>query len=430
MTSIHTMKRLLRGAGLAAALAVVAAGCDLDSLLDVEPVDRVPAEGLTTQANADLLVNGAIADFECAYGAYVTLSGVVSGELINATPTASHWPAERRDFSDEADQAQYATSGCTGLGIYVPLQRARWSAENILFALQGWTDAELTDLGFDRQELIATAAAYAGYSYVLLGEGFCSLAINQSGELMPAEVFDSAVVRFTTAIAAAEAAGDEDLEMLARVGRARAYLNLGEGANAVADAEQVTEGFEWVTETASDFSTRVNRVFAWNGPAPLGGSSVSIGEEYRTFQHMGVDDPRVPVSDFIRTDEDGLTPLYFQLKYEALDDPLPLATYEEAQLIIAEVELGAEAVLIINRLHEAAGIPGTFVSTNDAEILAHVLQERQAELWLEGHRFNDIERHDVPLTPAPGTPYRKGLSYSDARCFPLPFVEIRNNPNV
>lgn len=429
MTYIDAMPRLLKGVALALLLAVSAAGCDLDSLLEVDPVDRVPAEGLTTPTNAQLLVNGAIADFECAYGAYVALSGVVAQELIDATQTAARWPAERRDFTGEADQSQYATFGCEALGIYEPLQTARWSAENILTALEGWTEAELADLGFDRDELIAKAAAYAGYSNLLLAEGFCSLAIDISDERTPTQVFERAVGHFSTAIAAARAAGEEDLEHMALVGRARTYLNLGQGANAVADAELVPAGFEYVAETSGDFSVRANRIFAQNGPPPVGGSALSIGEEYRAFQHMGVDDPRIEVSDSIRTENDG-TDIYFQLKYESLSDPIPLATYEEAQLIIAEVELGPTAVAIINQLHMDAGIPGVFASTDDAAILAHVLEERRAELWLEGHRFNDIERHNLPLVPEPGTAYRKGQTYEDARCFPLPFVEIRNNPNI
>jgi hypothetical protein len=430
MMSIKNWKRLLQGATLAAGLAVVATGCDLDSLLDVQPVDRVPAEGLTTPANAELLVNGAVADFECAYGAYVALSGVVAHELIDATQTAARWPADRRDFDDDAGQAQYATFGCTGLGVYIPLQTARWSAENILTALQGWTDAELAEVGFDRQELLATAAAYAGYANLLLAEGFCNMAIDLSGTLAPSDIFNRAIGHFTTAIAAAQAAGMDDVLNMAYVGRARAYINLGQDANAVSDASQVPAGFEYVADTGAEFSVRFNRVFTQNGDEDAnGGSALSVGEEYRSFQHWGVDDPRVPVSDFIRTENEG-TDLYYQEKYTSLSDPLPLATYEEAQLIIAEAQLGQTAVDIINALHADAGIPANFSSTDDAEILAHVIEERQAELWLEGHRFNDIERFNLALDPAPGTTYRKGGVYEDARCFPLPNVEIRNNPNI
>lgn len=426
--AISTLGRFLRLAGLSFALVLAGAACDIDELLEVDPVDRIPAEGLTEPVNAELLVNGAIADFECAYGAYVALSGVVAGELDDATQTAARWPADRRDFSQTSYQDQYGTFGCTGLGVYVPLSTARWSADNILSALQGWTDAELAEFGFDRQELIAKAAAYAGYSYLLLGEGFCSMALDEGPRMTPNEIFQLAVERLTTAMEAAQAAGASDIATMAQLGRARAYLNLGNESNALADAQAIPAGFEFTTDASGDFSVRSNRIFAQNGPPPLGGTSLSVGEAYRTYTHFGAADPRVPVSDYIRTNNDG-TDLYYQLKYEALDDPLPLATYDEAQLIIAEIQGGQTAVDIINDFHDAAGLPD-FSSSNEAEIQAHLIEERRAELWLEGHRFNDVERLNLPLVPEAGTAYRKGLAYGDYRCFPLPDIEVRNNPNI
>ncbi len=429
----HTMTstRISRGARVALLglfFAFASTACDLDNLLDVDPVDRIPAEGLTVPANAGLLVNGAMADFECAFGAYVALSGVVAGELTDATQTAARWPADRRDFSQLSYQSQYGTFGCTGLGVYVPLSTARWSADNILTALESWSDADVEEFGFDRQELIARAAVYGGYSYLLLGEGFCSMAIDEGSELTPQQVFETAVARFTTALQAAQAVGRTDLVNLARVGRARAYLNLGQAANALTDAQAVPAGFVFSASTSGDFSVRHNRIFAQNGPDPLGGSALSVGEGYLNYLHYGEEDPRVPVSDFIRVNSDG-TDLYYQEKYTSLSDPIPVASYDEAQLIIAELQGGQTAVDIINAFHEAAGLT-PFAGGTEAEILAHVIEERRAVLFLEGHRFNDIERHMLPLVPAAGTPYRKGLTYGDYRCFPLPDIEIRNNPNI
>lgn len=433
LTRTISMDRLRRfwSVGLALALAIPVAACDVNDLLDVDPVDRVPADGLTTPANAQLLVNGAIADFECAAGAYVALTGVMAGEMTDATPTSSRWHVDRRFFDDAGDEEQYATAGCTGLGIYTPLSTARWSAENILAALQGWTDDEVGEFGADRQELIAQAAAYAGYSYILMAEGFCSMAIDLSVEKTPAEVFGLAIEDLNTAVTAAQAAGRDDLVNLARVGLARAYRGLDQGANAVAAAQQVPAGFVYEIETASDFGVRNNRIFSQNGPAPLGGTALSVGLEYRTYTHYGAEDPRVPVSDSQGMDDDGLTPLFFQLKYDALDAPIRLASYDEAQLIIAEFEGGATAEGIINAFHADAGLlPVLFIGMSDSEILAHVIAERQSVLWLEGHRLEDVERYDLARQPAPGTPHRKGQAYGDARCFPLPDVEIRNNPNV
>ena len=408
------------GALLACGLLLLPVGCG--DLLEVEPPDLIPADGLAGPENAEILLNGAIGDFECAFGAYVTLTGVMAHEMIDATQTASRWPYDRRNVIPT--DALYGTSACTGMGIYTPLSTARWSADYILENLQGWTDAEVEN----RQEFIAKAAAFSGYAHLLLAEAFCSVAIDLSGELSSSTVTEMAVARFDTAIQAAQAAGATDILNLARVGRARAFLGLGQGASALADAQAVPEGFEWAATASGDFSRRANRIFAQNGLGSSAGTALSVGEEYREMTYNGVPDPRVPVSDFIKVNTDG-TDLYLQLKYESLSDPLPIATGDEAKLIVAEVEGGQTAVDIINAFHAAAGLdpfPGGSVS----EIAAQVIEERNRELWLEGHRFFDIRRLNLPLFPAPGTPYRKGGTYGNNICFPLPDVEVRNNPNV
>lgn len=431
MTAMHRLRRFLKAAALGLALTTGLAACDVNDLLDVEPVDQVPADGLTTPQNARLLVNGAIADFECAYGSYVALTGVLSGEMIDATSTAARWDVDRRLFDAPSKEAQYATFGCTGLGVYTPLSTARFSSENILKALREWTDAELAALGHDRDELIAEAAAYNGYTYLLLAEGFCSAAIDLSEEMMPAQLFAIAVERFEEAEAAANAAGRADLVNLALVGQARAYRGLDNGAAAVAAAEQVDPGFRYDAETATDFSVRQNRIFASNGPQPLGGQGLSVGWQYHHYDHFGAADPRVAVSDSIGLGPDQTTPMFYQEKYTELDDPIRIASYDEAQLIIAEFEGGATAEAIINDFHADAGLPPVdFSGMTDAQILDHVIAERRSVLFLEGHRAEDVERYNLPQFPAAGTPHRKGQAYGDARCFPLPDVEIRNNPNI
>lgn len=414
---------LARGALIVLGLAVATSGCDVNELLDVEPPDLIPAEGLATPENAELLVNGAIGDFDCAFGAYVALGAVMAHELIDATQTASRWPYDRRNLTS-AD-ALYGTFGCTDLGIYIPLSTARWSADNILGHLQEWTDQEVEG----RQRLIALAAAYSGYAHLLIGEAFCTTAIDLSAELSSQEVLQRAIQRLDLAAQAAQAAGDDDILNFARVGRARAYLNLEQGADALANAQQVPPSFEWVATASGDFSRRANRIYAQNGDGPTGGTALSVGEQYRNLEYNGAPDPRVSVSDFIRVNADG-TDLYYQYKYNALSDPLPIATGDEAQLIIAEVQGGTTAVNIINAFHERANLDPFAATASAAEIAEHVIQERSRELWLEGHRFHDIRRLTLPLAPAPNESYRKGGLYGTDRCFPLPDVERRNNPNV
>jgi hypothetical protein len=420
MSNVTYRARLVTGPLALAGLLLFPAACG--DLLDVEPPDLIPAENLADAANAELLVNGAIGDFECAYGAYVALTAVMAHEMLDATQTAARWPYDRRNVNPK--DALYGTSSCEGLGIYTPLSTARYSADFILDKLRGWTDSEVED----RTRLIALAAAYSGYAHLLLAEAFCSVAIDLSAALSSQDVLQRAVARFDEAISAAQSAGASDVLGFARVGRARAYLDLGQTGSALADAQAVPADFVWNASASGDFSRRANRIYAQNGEGSTGGTALSVGEAYRDVTFNGQPDPRVAVSGFIRVNTDG-TDLYFQQKYTSLDDGLPIATGVEALLIAAEVQGGQEAVAIINDLHAAAGLDA-FSGGSEAEIQAQVIEERRRELWLEGHRFHDVRRLELPLVPEPGTSYRKGGLYGSDRCFPVPDVEVRNNPNV
>ena len=97
-----------------------AAGCDLfNNALEVQNPSNIPASGLETPGNAQLLVNGAVADFECAAGAYVVMGGLITDELRDATQTADRFPYDRRTMA--SSDRRYAVNTCIGLGVYTPL---------------------------------------------------------------------------------------------------------------------------------------------------------------------------------------------------------------------------------------------------------------------------------------------------------------------
>ena len=424
MNSTHRVWRRAAAVLIALSLLLPAAACDVfDSLLSVEAPSRIPAEELESPGSIGLLLNGAKADFECAYGSYVVMSGFLAGELTDATQTAARWPYTRRVVA--ANDAIYGTAACASLGVYKGLSTARWDAETVLGRLEAYTDAQVQN----RTVLIATAAAYSGYSHLLLGEGFCSgvlldEALEPSGEVPREQLLERAVLRFTRAIDAAQAAGSAPMLNLARVGRARAYLDLGRKAEAAADARLVPAGFVYHATFSTIDARRYNRVYSQVNQTEL----ASIGEEYRALRHMGVADPRVEVVNTGRVATDG-TPLFRQTRYDGLEAPIPMASYDEARLILAEAEGGQTAVDVINAFHARAGLP-SFASSDAAEILEHVLAERQAVLFLTGHRLFDVARHGLTRVPAAGTPYPKGGSYGTDTCFPLPEVERLNNPKI
>jgi hypothetical protein len=104
-----------------------------------------------------------------------------------------------------------------------------------------------------------------------------------------------------------------------------------------------------------------------------------------------------------------------------------LASWVEAQLIIAEVMGGQTAVDIVNVLHQRAGLPA-FSSSDPAEIAAQVREERRRELFLEGHRINDLLRFGLPF---PSGPHPIGGNvHGTTTCLPLPLVERTGNPNI
>jgi len=399
----------------------------LDKGLEARAPDKIETSTLEIPANAGLIVNSAIGNFECALKMYIVDAAMGSGEFMDATPTAANWPFDRRDTDPTAD-TRYATNGCDVYGIYTPIQVARGTADRALELLQGWSDAEVAN----RQDLIAKAAAYAGYARILLGEGFCEAAINLGPKLTSNEVFASAEAMFTTAITAAQAAGNQQILNMAYVGRARARLDQGNKAGAAADAALVPSGFVINATSENAPGIRQNRVQIFNQSR-----LVSVGATYRNMTVAGpsgpVPDTRVAVTNTGLNGSDNRTPLYVQTKYATSTSPIPIASYKEAQLIIAEVQQGQTAVNIINNLRAASGLP-PFSSTDPTAIANEVTEARKRELFLEGQHFYDVRRLNLPLDPPAGIPYStvylKGGNYGSARCFPLPDVERLNNPNI
>jgi hypothetical protein len=401
-----------------------------DNPLDVVTTSRIPAENIETPANAQLLIDGAIADFECAYASYVVQSATVGEEFIYAQQTADRTPPDARRTT--LNDPRYATFACTALGIYGPLQTARSSAETILSYLKGWTDAEVPT---NRTNLIGIAAAYAGYSYVMLGEGFCTMAvsrinpdrsINYGGEIQRDSVFKIAINRFTESIAAAQTASNTDIVRMATLGRARAKLNIGDYAGAKADAQQIPPGYVKNATYSDAIARRVNLVWQDNS---VTSRASSIGIPYRTLN-----DTRVPVVNGNFTTAATGVMHFYQTKYATGSAPIPLATYEEAQLIIAEADIRANSLgtaLPILDASRARGGQGAFTGTTQSEYLAELVDQRRRELFLESHHLGDIIRFSIQVTPAAGTPYHfGGGAYGTQTCFPLPAAERQNNPLI
>jgi hypothetical protein len=393
-------------------------GCE--RLLEVEAPSQVLASELENPSNASLIVSGVVADFECALAHYILVGGLLGTELRDSQQTAAQWDYDRRTIT--ADGGWYATSTCNDrMGAYAPLSTARWTADNAIKKLEAWTDAEVQN----RTRLIATAAAYSGYAHVLMGEAFCSAAFDSGPELSRQQVFQRAEERFTKAIAAAQQSGATDLLNLARVGRARARLNLGQASSAATDAVEVPANFVFNARYNAASGRSSNNVNVQN----VRNRNVTIEAPFHDVRWQGVKDPRVTVVNTGVRGPDQQSIMWTASKYASDASSIPIARGTEALLIRAEAVGGQTAVQIINQLHTAAGIP-PFASTDPAQIRAQIIEERQREFFLEGHHLGDLIRYNIPLSPAVGAPWHNGAVYGDTRCMPLPDVERLNNPTL
>lgn len=419
-----------------------------DNLLDVEAPGRVGFGTLGSPANAVLLVNSARISFECAFGNYVVVGGLMGNELEDSQLAAAYWDFDRRSLN--AAGGQYATGDClggtvSGHGVYQTLHTAVFMGDTAVAILEGFSDAQVAN----RAELIATASAYAGYAVLLLGEAMCESPLRGSSAFSKNQLFQGAETRFSRALLGASAT----ITNFANMGLARARLNRGDNVGALAAAQTIPVGFAYNATYATTGDRESNRVERTN----VFGRQTSVQQEFKSLsvnangtlgQGGATPDPRVVTVNSGVVAPDQTTIHWRQQKYTARNQPIPIARYAEAQLIIAEIQGGLAAVNIINALRAPRGIPAwTPINVNDAnEILRMIIDERFRELFLESQHYYSLRRYQAiaaarGLTtdqlnpnarhmPLAGTAFKHGGIHGTQTCAPLPDAERLNNPNI
>lgn len=424
------LARVLHGAVVP--LLILTGACTEVTALKQDNPGQLSAATIYVPSNAQLLVNGAISDFECAFSRYVVGSGLFSDELSNAIGSVSNYNYDRRTIQTiEA----YGTATCGSNQqppIYTTLSVARASADTVAARLQEWTDAQMPT-GVNRTRLIGQSLAYSGYSVLLMGESMCSAAINLSPELTPAQLFAEAKTRFDAAVTAATTANDATTLNFALLGRARTLLNQKNAAAAATDAAKIPAGFVINISTDATNVRRQNFSFLtinqniWS----------TVDASFRNLTIGGAPDPRVAVTNTGRAGTAQGSQVWTPDKYPVITTVMPITRWAEAQYIIAEARVAAGdlngAAAAINAVRATrAGLP-TYSATGQtaAEVTAQIVEERRRELFLEGHRLGDLRRLALPFLPAAGVAYPGGGgTYGDQTCFPLPDAERINNPNI
>lgn len=373
-------------------------------IFDAENPGAITEDKLNDAAIIDPMLNGTVTEFNEAHDLAVNITGLLSDELV----ASGSWPP----WHDLDELGIIALDAPVGAGnITEPMwddwHQARFMAEETYRRIEELADNPQSD------PRAALAKLYAGMAYYAFGDFFCRAAYDGGPALQPAESYQLAEERLSTAIQIAQSAGVDSIAQMAYLARARARLFLGDAAGALSDARMVSDGFRWWAdfENTSGLTTDTWAELNQRGEATVGPS----------FQ--GLDDPRVPVRwDDGNTGPDRQTELWIQEKYPERYSDMPVGKWEEARYIEAEVLIGqgsvAEAIGVINTTRASVGLDPLPTEMTQAEATAVLREERSRETFLETRRFADMRRYGL-------FPQAWG-----AACIPIARSELDSNPNL
>lgn len=412
-----TIRCAVSSALIGAALGVGASACSND-FLDVSNPNVIDAAEVNPAASAASLAASTQQNFATAYGTFIQFSSHFTGETYIMETSGAQNEYGRREVSELNGQ---------NTAMWRDMQLAVASGKLLL---------DLTLPTPTTNIHIARAATFRAYAMLFLGSEFCTGTVSSGPEVNNNAMLDSAIAWFTTAINVGTANASTDGVNLARAslaGRARAKLQRGDKAGAATDANNVPANFTFSLTYVDDLANRTRLSNAlWRGTVDR--SVISVPPYYQTT------DPRVPFlppgQHPYNAWDAAAGPYFIQQKYKGYASPIRLASKLEAEYIAAEAGGDVTAQLaLINRQRAAASQPVYSGATDAASVLAELFYQKGFDFWLEGKRLSDFRRQPVAASrfvPVTGSAYwRPNLGTIGAQtCYPLPFAEKDNNPNI
>jgi hypothetical protein len=397
--------------------AALAASTACSGFLEVDNPNVIDAGNLDPVQDATTLANSAQQSYQSSLGWLIMYGAWFTGEadVAETFPTRNEY----------GFRAVAEANGSHNTDVWFPLSQA--AAGNALVINLALPDPD-TNINYVR------AHTWRAYSFVMMAENFCVGTVSSGPALTTADMLDSAIANFSTAITKGTAnasAAAVALANVSRVGRARAHLQRGNVALALTDAQAVPAGFEFAFAHVDDPGNRTrlsNRM--WQFTFDRG--SISVAPAYR------VTDTRIdylaPADHSLTAQDANAGPFYIQQKYPAYTSPLRVASKLEADYIEAEAT-GTAAQLALIALRRTAGGQAAYAGPVDAaSVLTELMTQKHLDFWLEGQRFGDWRRNpnSVLNTPTPGAVYFKpGFPpIGNQTCYPLPLAETDNNPNL
>jgi starch-binding outer membrane protein, SusD/RagB family len=387
-----------------------------NDLLDVDNEGEILDGDLNTVQAIAPVVAGVAGDFGAMYSQNASTVAVAAFEL---------WHTGSFPSSRQTDEGFLKRPSADGNSAYNATARAYWVAEDAQRRIQ---EAFADSAG--RRVEMAEVIVWGAYTLHFIADNFCEATFNGGPAVTAEAVRRKADEDFTRAITVATAANSTPWRQRALAGRARARLFLGDYTGAIADAQQIPQGFVF------NFNYSGNSAREYNYYAGF------TRDKYR--REAGVHpsffesplykaDPRTPIKDWGPTavGPDAIRRWTEQEKYKERDSDMAVSSWQEVRLIEAEAEIRRgnlqRAVTLINQVRAAATLPAYTGELTEAAVVAQLRYERSAELWLQGQALFDLRRFNDPRLNAP--PGQGGGATRD-KCFEIGQREYETNPNL
>jgi hypothetical protein len=329
-----------------------------------------------------------LAQFYTAYGELSCLGDGLSDELV---------------FDENAPNATYpnyrlidqGNPGVTDNSIEeteVALGQFRLYADTLLAraAIIQFTDSSLRSLALFTGNFYGGVARYLYAAYFGLDTTNGGGCINLGPFIPSSAMYDLALQK----IAASVQYGSQGQKRMAHTMMARIHLIKGEYPEAQAEAAQgMTNG---AAELDAEYSTEAEN-FWW---VTVGAGRVQFTVDPRFPAYLNADPKESDRIKIAQTDsKDSTVTLYMQVKYPQDASPIPFMTWQENQLILAEVASRAgdntSALALVNEVRVSHGLDARTATNIDS-----IYIERDKELFCTGARLIDERRFNKWHLPA------------------------------
>jgi hypothetical protein len=406
--------------------------------------DILKVEDPQTFGNSDLddpAILAAVADgveglFQQTFDDAIVFAGLMSDE-IEDTSTWVAWA----DMSNGVFTPNYAGGTTDFAGPQNDLLRARYAAVDAATRFDRVLGKDVAS----KSKIMAQVKVTEAWSDLINAMDYCESPVVADGPRQPdSELLKSTLTKFTDALAVATASGTAGADYVAwaRAGRARTNLFLGNFDAALTDATAVPAGYRKQALFAEGVSTHFPgnqlhtnrnrsgslRAMWWpmvdtsNNAVATNIQTVKDPWTLQEDNRMQVLHPRGRLGVNNRTRH------YSIQKYADRASPITITSKREMNLIEAEAYWRKnqlpQAIDALNRNRTTA--PANLPAFNAAGLTAdavfqRILSERFAELFVEGHRLNDLARFNL---------VKDRLGAGRSLKFPLSRTEILNNTSM